>query len=140
MFARSVARDQTPRERDIAATQDLYQQLSSSFARCGFATPAAITDGVRQAILNSSGGDDDLVPIRPLLDGFFECFKRLLQEEELHRLAPLPPDELLTGIDGARLRDFFRVRLRTFSDEEATWNALARVMIESFLRFHNELP
>jgi hypothetical protein len=140
MFARSVAREPTPRERDIAATKDLYQQLSSSFARCGFATPADIVDVVRKAILNCSGGDDDLVPIRPLLDAFFESYKRLLEEEQLHRLVPLPPDELLTGISGARLRDFFRIRLRTFSDEEATQDALGRVMVESFLRFHNELP
>src|SRR6185437_6047653 len=130
----------TPFDRDVPASTALYNELSTCFARFSFSDPESIAVAVRTAIIQTHGGDDDRLPVAPLFDAFSNCIRQLLVQEGLHRLAPLPPATLLTGIEGARYRDGLRTRLKTYRDGEATWNVLTRVLIESFLRFHNWLP
>lgn len=85
-------------------------------------------------------GLDATVPDNSLFDTFLACINEIYAQENLARLPPLPPEELMVGIEGARFRDTLNFYLLKLADPEATKEVISRTFVHSLLTFCSYLP
>jgi hypothetical protein len=130
----------SPPDSAIAHTKALYQQVVDLAAECNFPNSTTFRDDTLSRLTTFVVTHHKPAPHPALFQAFLRCIHTVYEQEHLHAPPPLPPDKLLPGIEGARLRDLLRASLKKYSDPAAAHKAVDDAVLSSFYFFTEYLP